>query len=618
FAKLPDVQPTLSFYSSDPQNDNIQYRILWDTDPVFDNPEISTTALYESDEVVNFTFPSPLTDGETYWWKVQCTDPGGSGFWTSYTIKRSFTISTILPANTCSWFQTTSAQFDFNTFSGTMIQVDCVILVPSGETIVDTVFEEDFEAGSIPSGWTVINGNGDAVEWTVGTTSDIGSYSPPSYSTNYAYYSDDNAGNGEINTNEELLSLRIYIPSVADSLKFRYGWGFRRYQSGERMDVRVRLFNGGWSDWDTLATYSLSGSGTATFDLTSYLPADSVQFNWTYNDESSSSHWGYACATDNVILRYFYSLSNDEGTITGVPVIYNDLSSTYPRSHWGSVTWQKEDAEDSIGIQVEYYNETSWQLIPDGDLPGNSAGFFTPLNIDISSLNTSTYDTLRLVGLFYRKSSKAPDDPVLFAWEIGNLSELSIYLTEFSATGLKGKVKIYWRTESEIDNVCWIVEKTPDVNDEWEQIGSVDGQGTKPTPTEYLFFDENMGKDGKYYYRLISIDREGEKSIFGPVSVIVLGNIPRVYALHDIYPNPFCGRLEIRYDIPEYSSVDLRVYNSVGQVVNTLINGKVEPGYHRVVWNGKNDMGNNVGNGIYFLRMDTDDFIKTRKVILIK
>ncbi|MBA7519395.1 hypothetical protein ES705_11473 [subsurface metagenome] len=67
FARLPDTQPILCFYSNDPQNDNLQYRILWDTDPNFASPESSTTSLYASGTVVNFTIPAPLPDAETYW-----------------------------------------------------------------------------------------------------------------------------------------------------------------------------------------------------------------------------------------------------------------------------------------------------------------------------------------------------------------------------------------------------------------------------------------------------------------------------------------------------------------------------------------------------------------------
>ncbi len=77
------------------------------------------------------------------------------------------------------------------------------------------------------------------------------------------------------------------------------------------------------------------------------------------------------------------------------------------------------------------------------------------------------------------------------------------------------------------------------MDSEWTQIVSISGQGTKPIPTEYSYFDKDMERDGMYYYRLISVDGDGEKTIYGPVSATVLGHIPRVYALHNVFPNPF-------------------------------------------------------------------------------
>ncbi|UCC10918.1 MAG: T9SS type A sorting domain-containing protein [candidate division WOR-3 bacterium] len=428
FARLPDDQPTLSFYSDDPQNDDIQYRVLWDTDTDFTSPDSSTTGSYASGATVNFTFPSALTDGETYWWKVKCTDPGGSNYWTPYTVKRSLTIGFDLPASSCSWFQTTAAQFSYNTLYQTAVQGDSVILGVSGVIITDTLLDEDFESG-LPVGWTVINGNGDGYEWETGTTGDMGSYPPPYYGSSYAFYSDDDAGNGVINNNEELISPAIGVPPAATSLQFEYGYGFQVYQTGEKYRVKVRTATGStWNGWDDIAVYTSSTNGTAVVDLTSYLPCDSVQFDWFYSDSTSSSHWGYACACDNVVLTYSYELASDEGSMTGTAVDFDELDATYPRAHWGDVIWHKATGSDSIMLQVEYLDGT-WQPVPDSDLPGNASGFFSQTEydtIDLSGLSTVTYNIIRLSSQFYRIETDAPDDPSLLDWEIGNLSNFLV------------------------------------------------------------------------------------------------------------------------------------------------------------------------------------------------
>ena len=423
FAKLQTQYPTLRFTTTDPQGDDVIYRVYWDTDTLFDSPDSATTAAYASGAIADFVFPTLLTDGVTYWWRVRAADTTFSGNWSGASAHRSFTIDTGLPPSTCSWFQTTGAQFTANGFYGTQIQGDSVVLLPVGY-VEDTLLQERFEAVGIPPGWTVVDGNSDGYQWTTGTSSDIGSYAPPNYGTRYAYYSDDDAGGSVINYNEELISPAVYIPGSTGNLTINYGYGFQRYESGEIFEVRARFFNGGWSSWITLATYTTSSNGTATIDLTSYLPADSAQFEWMYHDETSASHWGWASACDNVIVIYAYSFTNDEGTVTSVPVYYNDLSTEYARSSWGKASWHKAEIGDSIGVQVEYFNG-SWQLVPDTDLPGNSSGFYTASdvgNVGLSSLDTLTYGTLRLVSHLHRITTDSPNEPAMLDWELGNLS----------------------------------------------------------------------------------------------------------------------------------------------------------------------------------------------------
>jgi hypothetical protein len=619
YARDFTTTPTMTFASTDDEGDQIEYEVSWDTDPGLSAPNTGMTGLYTSGMVASFTFPSPLTDGETYYWQVRGRDPFGSDYWGPYSEIRSFTIGMSLPSNTCTWYQTDGDQFNDDVLTDVMVEGDSVILPTAGGVTADTILEEDFESG-LPSGWTVIDGNSDNYEWEAGTTSDIGSYAPPSYGSGYAYYSDDDAGSGVINTNEELLTPSVYIQPGTDSLELLYGWGFRLYESGERMDVRVRFYNGGWGGWNTLVTYSASGSGIATFDISSYLPADSVQVNWFYNDESSSSHWGYACATDNVLLIRKIILSNTDGTITGEPVAFGDLDDVYSRATWGSVTWDKSAADDSISIQVEYLAGGTWALVPNGDLPGNSSGFFTTNahgSFSINSLSPATYDTLRLVGHLYRPG-RASDNPSLLAWEVGNLSELAVFLSEFAAIGMKGRAKVCWRTESETNNMLWRIERSSKSNSEWIEIAIMEGQGTKPGPTEYAYIDEGMEKDGEYFYRLTAVDGDGEQTVFGPVSATVHGKAPRIFALHEPVPNPCAGRLAIRYDIPKHSFVSLRVYNVIGQVVRTLVQGAQEPDYYHVVWDGRSDNGKMVGFGVYFVRLDTDRYTKTRKLLFVK
>ena len=92
----------------------------------------------------------------------------------------------------------------------------------------------------------------------------------------------------------------------------------------------------------------------------------------------------------------------------------------------------------------------------------------------------------------------------------------------------------------------------------------------------------------------------------------------RNYHLSQNYPNPFNPSTTIEYQLPNNSQVTLSVYNSLGQLVNTLVNEEKDAGYYQAVWNGNDNHGNQVASGIYFYRLQTGNFINTKKMILLR
>ena len=84
------------------------------------------------------------------------------------------------------------------------------------------------------------------------------------------------------------------------------------------------------------------------------------------------------------------------------------------------------------------------------------------------------------------------------------------------------------------------------------------------------------------------------------------------------YPNPFNPETTIRFDIAKSGDVKLEIYNTKGQLVNTLINGKMSPGYHSFKWNGKDNKGQMASSGVYFYRLTTDGKALTKKMLMLK
>ncbi|MBN2379142.1 T9SS type A sorting domain-containing protein [candidate division WOR-3 bacterium] len=88
------------------------------------------------------------------------------------------------------------------------------------------------------------------------------------------------------------------------------------------------------------------------------------------------------------------------------------------------------------------------------------------------------------------------------------------------------------------------------------------------------------------------------------------------FALEAIKPNPFMGSARISFALPHSTSVSLKVYDISGKLVATLVNGAEKPGRHTVTWNGTDDAGRSVAQGIYLVRMDAENFSATKKVVL--
>ena len=93
----------------------------------------------------------------------------------------------------------------------------------------------------------------------------------------------------------------------------------------------------------------------------------------------------------------------------------------------------------------------------------------------------------------------------------------------------------------------------------------------------------------------------------------VPGGEPLAFALRQNYPNPFNPSTEISYTIPKASQVVLNVYNVLGQVVATLVNGPMTAGDHAVTFNAAN-----LSSGVYFYRLQAGSLATTQKMLLMK
>ena len=94
--------------------------------------------------------------------------------------------------------------------------------------------------------------------------------------------------------------------------------------------------------------------------------------------------------------------------------------------------------------------------------------------------------------------------------------------------------------------------------------------------------------------------------------------LPYDYELFQNYPNPFNPSTSVMFTVPKNGLVTIKVYDMLGQEVATLVNEVVDRGVYTVNWDGKNEQGAYVSSGNYIYRMVAGDFVKSRKMMLIK
>ena len=99
-------------------------------------------------------------------------------------------------------------------------------------------------------------------------------------------------------------------------------------------------------------------------------------------------------------------------------------------------------------------------------------------------------------------------------------------------------------------------------------------------------------------------------------------SIPKEMLLRQNYPNPFNPSTMIEFGLSEEAQVNITIYNILGKVITTIVEGRLPAGYYRLSWTATT-----MANGIYFYRMisrpvqnnsSAHTFIQTKKLLLLK
>lgn len=138
----------------------------------------------------------------------------------------------------------------------------------------------------------------------------------------------------------------------------------------------------------------------------------------------------------------------------------------------------------------------------------------------------------------------------------------------------------------------------------------------KPKLSGYLYVginDEIVWEDDGYFIVYV----------FAPLTITGASfktgqNLPDRPQLSQNYPNPFNPTTTIEYILPHRSNVQVTIYNTVGQMIRTLVNEQNEPGNYSVDWDGLSDSKTRVSSGTYYYQVKVGDFAEAKKMILLK
>jgi hypothetical protein len=190
-------------------------------------------------------------------------------------------------------------------------------------------------------------------------------------------------------------------------------------------------------------------------------------------------------------------------------------------------------------------------------------------------------------------------------------ANVPVEMASFNANIINKKVILDWTTATETNNKGFNIERKCG-NGDWNNIGFVNGNGTTTNISKYSFIDEKVTTSGSCSYRLGQVDFDGTISYSKEINVNV-SNGPRSFELMQNYPNPFNNSTTIRYQIPNNSTVSLKIFDALGCEIRSLVDRKQDAGEYGLTFDAAD-----LSSGLYFIVFQADNFKSTKKMFLLK
>lgn len=346
-------------------------------------------------------------------------------------------------------------------------------------------------------------------------------------------------------------------------------------------------------------------------------------------------------------LRSVEFVNESEGWISGANNIFKTIDGG---QNWIEMPYISGGAD---AVKLQFLNsDTGWSATDYGGLLKTSDGgiswdqetgvqsinfYFLNRRIGWSVFGSSIYYTANGGELWVSQNSNTNN----FLWDIsfvdsttgwavgdgGTILNTSnggtpVEFISFQGAQIKDNITLTWITSTEKNNMGFGIErkflgnsiKIVSMKDtSWTSIGFIEGNGTTTENHLYSYKDTNV-KPGKYLYRLKQIDFDGNYEYSKQIEVFL--STPNNLELKQNFPNPFNSLTNIEYALPkewENKPITLKIFNSLGEEVITLVNEIELPGIHKITFDGSNSP-----SGVYIYRLSTKDYCISKKFILLK
>ncbi|HEX9253479.1 MAG TPA: T9SS type A sorting domain-containing protein [Ignavibacteriaceae bacterium] len=286
-----------------------------------------------------------------------------------------------------------------------------------------------------------------------------------------------------------------------------------------------------------------------------------------------------------------------------IDTLVNDRDSLFYEINVPSVKLYDTDAIFSATITPTPASGSIEIDFPDGNTLSTFPGTVSMKVRTTSNVSVGTY-TIVVTG-------KGPNGTPLHKRNVTLVVGMAIpvELTAFNASINKNDVILNWTTATELNNLGFEIQRRNE-GGSFESVGFIGGKGTTTQTNNYSFVDNSVDA-GIYTYRLMQKDFDGSFAYSQEVEVEI--NLPLEYSLDQNYPNPFNPTTTIRYAIPQDNFVSIKLYDVLGNEVITLVNEQRQAGRYEMLFNAAD-----IASGVYYYQIKAGDFIRTKKLLLMK